>query len=93
MAEPTGAASVGPSARPPSVFMRCKTCNGEMVQKSRFRLITVGLAEMGLIAIAFRNSWFWAPGIILFLIGAYLITWATVGRGAWCRTCKKFSIF
>src|SRR5690349_7023089 len=76
-----------------SVSLRCKTCKGEMVQKSRIRLITVGLAEMGLIAIAFRYSWFLAPGIILFLTGAYLLVWGTVGRGAWCRTCKRFSFF
>ena len=73
--------------------MKCKTCDCEMIQKSRVRLIAVGLVQMALIAVAFRYSWFWAPGIILFLAGAYLIVWATLGRGGWCRTCKKFSLF
>jgi hypothetical protein len=73
--------------------MKCKTCDGEMIQKSRVRLITVGLVQMALIAVAFRFSWFWAPGIILFIAGAYLIVWGTLGHGGWCRNCKKFSLF
>jgi preprotein translocase subunit SecF len=73
--------------------MKCKTCGGEMIQKSRLRLITVGLVQMASIAIAIRFSWFWAPGIILFLTGAYLIVWGTFGRGGWCRTCKKFGLY
>jgi hypothetical protein len=64
-----------------------------MVQKSRARLVTVGLIAMALIVVSFRFPWFWGPGIILFLIGAYLIVWGTIGRGGWCRNCKKFSLF
>jgi hypothetical protein len=35
---------------------------------------------------------FWAPGVILLLTGIYLIVWATLGKGYWCRNCKKFSL-
>ena len=72
--------------------MKCKTCNEQMIQKSRGRLFAVGLAQMASLALAFRFPWFWVPGLILFLSGAYLIVWATLGRGGWCRTCKRFSV-
>ena len=32
----------------------------------------------------------WAPAILLGLTGVYLLAWATVGRGRWCRACKRF---
>ncbi len=64
-----------------------------MIQKSRVGLFTIGLVQMASIAIAFRFAWFWAPGIILFLAGIYLIVWATLGRGTWCRSCKRFNLF
>jgi hypothetical protein len=72
---------------------KCKTCGGEMVQKSRLRLIVVGLLMLLSPAIAFRFALFWAPGIILFLTGIYLLAWATLGNACWCRNCKKFSLF
>jgi len=64
-----------------------------MIQKSRLRLVTAGLLLMASSALAFRFAWFWAPGIILFLTGAYLLVWATLGHGGWCRNCKKFNLF
>jgi hypothetical protein len=72
--------------------MKCKTCAGEMIQKSRRRLFLVGFLMCGSIAIAFFAPIFWATGIILLLTGLYLIVWATLGRGCWCRNCKRFSI-
>jgi hypothetical protein len=72
--------------------MTCKSCGAEMVQKSRARLVTVGLVMMASLAIAFPVPWFWTPGAILFLVGIYLLLWGTLGRGAWCRNCKKFSL-
>jgi hypothetical protein len=73
--------------------MKCKTCGEQMVQKSRLRLSVVGLLMLLSPAIAFRFAWFWAPGIILFLTGAYLLVWATLGNACWCRNCKKFNLF
>ena len=43
----------------------CPTCGGEMIQKSRARLIVVGLGMIASVAIAFAVPLFWAPGIIL----------------------------
>jgi hypothetical protein len=61
-----------------------------MVQKSRLRLFIVGVVMVASLAIARFVPLFWAPGIILLLTGCYLIVWATLGKGCWCRTCKKF---
>ncbi len=72
--------------------MKCKKCSGEMIQKSRARLLIVGVAMIASIAIAFFCKWFWAPGIILAMTGAYLIVWATLGKACWCRNCKSFSL-
>jgi hypothetical protein len=69
--------------------MKCKSCGGDMIQKSRLRLVVVGLAMMLSVSIAFRFAWFWVPGIILLLTGIYLLVWGTVGHGRWCRNCKK----
>ena len=73
--------------------MNCKTCGGEMIQKSRARLITVGLLMLASLLIGFFIPAFWIPGIILGLTGGYLLVWATLGRGCWCRNRKKFSVF
>ncbi len=70
----------------------CATCGGEMIQKSKARLLSVGLGMIALITIAFFVRLFWLPGIILALPGIYLVAWATLGKARWCRNCKKFSI-
>jgi preprotein translocase subunit SecF len=70
----------------------CPSCGGEMIQKSKARLIVVGLCMIASVAIAFVFPWFWAPGIILALTGIYLLAWATLGKARWCRNCKKFSV-
>ncbi len=64
-----------------------------MLQKSRLRLFLVGLGMIASLPVAGFVPFFWGPAIILVPAGAYLIVWATLGRGRWCRTCKKFSIF
>jgi hypothetical protein len=70
----------------------CPTCGSEMIQKSKVRLIVVGLCMMASIAIAVFVPLFWAPGIILELTGIYLLIWATLGKARWCRNCKKFCV-
>ncbi|HYW71784.1 MAG TPA: hypothetical protein VE961_12160 [Pyrinomonadaceae bacterium] len=70
----------------------CDTCGSEMIQKSRWRLLLVGLLFVAAIAGVRLTPLLWGPAIISMLTGAYLIIWATLGRGCWCRTCKKFSL-
>ena len=43
----------------------CPACGGEMIQKSRARLIVVGLCMIASVAIVFAIPLFSAPGIIL----------------------------
>lgn len=64
-----------------------------MVQKNRARLIVVGVLLIAAAGISFYFSAFLVPGVILSLTGVYLLLWATLGRGGWCRACKKFSLF
>jgi hypothetical protein len=62
----------------------CSTCGGEMTQKSKARLISVGLCMLASVAIAFVFPWFSAPGT-----GIYLLVWATLGKACWCRIAKN----
>ena len=64
-----------------------------MVRKSRWRLLAVGALMIASIAAAPFVPYFWVPGVVLALTGVYLVVWATVGKGGWCRACKKFSAF
>ena len=73
--------------------IKCKTCGGELIQKSRWRLLVVGFLMVASVAIAFIVPYFWVPGLFLLLTGGYLIAWATIGKGCWCRTCKRFDIY
>ena len=73
--------------------LKCTNCDGEMVQKSRLRLFVVGLLMIAAPAVPSYIPFFWAPSIILSVTGVYLMLWATLGKGRWCRTCKRFSVF
>ncbi|HKS83466.1 MAG TPA: hypothetical protein VJR23_18320 [Candidatus Acidoferrales bacterium] len=35
---------------------------------------------------------YWIVAAMLLAIAAYLLVWSTLGKGRWCRRCKKFSI-
>jgi hypothetical protein len=71
----------------------CPSCGREMIQKSKVRLILVGLCMVASVSVAFVVPLFWAPGIVFALTGTYLLIWATIGKARWCRNCKKFSVF
>jgi hypothetical protein len=53
-------------------------------------LFAAGLALCALPLIALRIPLFWWPAPIALLAGVYLLTWATWGKGLWCRQCKSF---
>jgi hypothetical protein len=63
-----------------------------MVQKSRSRLFLVGVVMIASVGVAAFGPVYGALGVILFFIGAYLVIWATLGKGRWCRACKRFSV-
>jgi hypothetical protein len=64
-----------------------------MIQKGRWRLLVVGALMVASIGLAPFVPFSWAPGGLLFLAGAYLLVWATLGKGFWCRACKRFSVW
>ena len=68
----------------------CRRCGGEVVQKSRPRLAVV--AAVLLVAALVGAVWptVWAPALVSGLTGAYLLAWVAIGRGRWCRGCKRF---
>ena len=72
--------------------MKCPRCQTEMLQKNRVLLLIVGLGLMTSPALTLLSRYFWPPAILLTLTGVYLLVWTTVGKGQWCRTCKKFGL-
>jgi hypothetical protein len=72
--------------------MRCPTCGSETIQRSRARLLVVALLMIGATGLVFVIPYFWIPAVVLLLASGYLIAWATLGQGRWCRQCKKFSV-
>lgn len=66
----------------------CPTCGGPLIQKSRARLAIVGVPLLAGPGLTYVAAWLWIPGIVVGLTGAYLLYWATAGRGRWCRQCK-----
>jgi hypothetical protein len=68
----------------------CRRCGGEVVQKSVARLLLVGIAMIAMVGLAVLCPILWIPVAILALTGAYLLVWASVGGGRWCRGCKRF---
>ncbi|HEV7608969.1 MAG TPA: hypothetical protein VGO61_16620 [Steroidobacteraceae bacterium] len=71
---------------------KCRNCRGGLIRRNPAQLLVVGLIFCSSLSIAFFAPLFWVPGIILFVAGLYLIAWATLARGMWCRQCKTFSI-
>lgn len=72
---------------------RCPTCHGELIQKNRWKLFLVALALLAVSAACFRISHGLRLAVIpLGLIGCYLVAWSSIGRGRWCRQCKRFPV-
>lgn len=76
----------------PSI-MTCQKCGQEMIQKSRGQILLAGAIFVLAPLVTLGVPFFWGPAILFVLVGLYLVVWATVGRGMWCRTCKRFGPF
>ena len=70
--------------------VRCRRCGGEVVPKPRARPALVGTLMLTAVGMGTLRSPLWAPALVLGLTGVYLLTWASLGRGRWCRGCKRF---
>jgi hypothetical protein len=68
----------------------CKRCGGEVVQKSRGRLVVVGTVMLGTPILSVYWWPFIIPAAVCALTCVYLLAWAFLGRGRWCRKCKRF---
>jgi uncharacterized protein YbaR (Trm112 family) len=73
-------------------MLACPQCGGPLIQRNRALLFLVGMAMIATPLLAWFIPLLWAPAIIAFLAGAYLVVWATLGQGQWCRQCKTFRI-
>jgi hypothetical protein len=71
-------------------MLPCRRCGGEVVQKSRARLALVGAGMAAALGLGLLGPPLWGPAAVLGLTGVYLLAWASVGRGRWCRGCKRF---
>ena len=75
------------------VVGRCPTCGGPLIQKPRSRLVLGALVFLVISAVVFRA--FHGFRVVLFTLGSvglYLTAWALIGKGRWCRQCKRFPI-
>ena len=61
-----------------------------MIQKSRSRLVVVGVLMLAALGLGFVWPPLWPLALILGLTGGYLLAWASVGRALWCRGHKGF---
>jgi hypothetical protein len=68
----------------------CPTCGGEMIQKSKARLMVVGLVMVASAGFALFLPIFRIPAVIIALTAFYLFFWVTVGKARWCQNCKRF---
>jgi len=71
--------------------MQCSACGHEVILKSRTRLGLVGALMLGGAAAALLLRFTWPLAILLAMTGGYLLLWATLGKGAWCRQCKRIA--
>jgi len=75
----------------PAFARTCPKCQGALLRRNPVQLFVVGVLLCASLTIAFLVPLFWVPGIILFLAGLYLIAWAILAKGMWCRQCKAFA--
>lgn len=68
----------------------CKRCGGEVVRKNPRRLALVGILMVATLGLGVFWWPLWLPAAVCMLTGAYLLSWASIGRGRWCRGCKRF---
>ena len=72
----------------------CPNCSGPLIQKDRTRLFLAAFAYLivavGLILGLPAMRIAIAIAIIAGLTAAYLFVWAWLGKGLWCRNCKRF---
>jgi hypothetical protein len=73
--------------------MKCPHCNSDLVPKSPAALFLAGVFFLaGAIALFFLYAIIWIAALLLLVVAIYLLTWSLLGKGLWCRACKKFPV-
>jgi len=68
----------------------CPACGHELTQKSRSLLALVGALFVAVAIPLLFFHYAWIVGIVTAAAGLYLLFWSVLGKGKWCRQCKKF---
>jgi hypothetical protein len=63
-----------------------------MVRKSRPGLFCAGILMILWNTLVVVSLFFLISGAFFAVVGVYLIIWATLGKGCWCRNCKRFNV-
>ena len=72
---------------------RCSTCGSVLVRKQPGLLLVVAaLMLAGCTALFHFVHGVRFIGFTFGLAGCYLVAWALIGKGRWCRQCKRFPI-
>jgi fatty acid desaturase len=71
-------------------MVRCRRCGEDVVQRPVARLVLVGVAMLALAPFGVVWPPLWLPALLVALAGTYLVAWAVIGHGRWCRRCKRF---
>jgi hypothetical protein len=70
----------------------CPACAHELTQKSPVKLSLAGVALItGAIPLLFHR-FVWPAAILLAATGIYLLIGSLLGKGKWCKRCKKFPV-
>lgn len=70
----------------------CPACGHELTQKNRVLLSLLGTAFLiAAIPLLFFH-YVWIVAIVTAAAGLYLLFWSVLGKGKWCRRCKKFPV-
>ena len=57
------------------------------------QLVATAPILVAFVITAFAIFVLWIVSLLLLAVAAYLMVWATRGKGMWCRHCKNFPVF
>lgn len=70
----------------------CPGCGCEFTQKSLLKLSLTGIAFLAAAVFLLLVPFLWVASIPLAAVGIFLLIWSVLGKGKWCRRCKKFPV-
>ena len=73
--------------------MNCPHCGTQLVQKNRAALLLGSIVFLaGAAGLFLVYPIIWIAALLLLVVGVYLLTWTVLGKGLWCRVCKRFPV-